>query len=87
MTGNELNSPTIAVVGSIADKEGTAPTDLHPPLHDVIDTDALDRVVESFSENDSIQFQYLEYTVTVYNNNEVEVLTVTGAKSECENPS
>lgn len=61
-------SLTVKIVEAIADRAGVDETDL-PPLHDVIDPDALEAlfIPASPNANDAaqIRFQYYGYRVTV----------------------
>ncbi|EMA41171.1 HalOD1 output domain-containing protein [Halobiforma nitratireducens] len=68
--------PSIAVVREVAAREETEPTELQPPLHTVVDTDALDALFLTDGrprtgsrlapESDlSVEFTYLEYRVRV----------------------
>ncbi|MCU4753497.1 hypothetical protein OB919_16145 [Halobacteria archaeon AArc-curdl1] len=68
-----LSSPTLTVVEQISEKEGVDSVDLRPPLHDVVDTEALDRIIESMDGDGLVEFQYQGYQVTVSNTGEVEV--------------
>lgn len=56
-----------AVIESIAEAEGTSPIELTPPLYEVIDPDAMERL---FADN-----QALGKLVFNYNNHEVSVFT------------
>ncbi|WP_440764755.1 HalOD1 output domain-containing protein [Natronorubrum sp. DTA7] len=62
--------PSHKVLTQVASSEGVSPTDLEPPLHDVVDPDALDRLVESCgcAASDrvvTIEFPYRGYMVRV----------------------
>lgn len=61
--------PSEAVVKAVATAEGRDPIDLSP-LYDVIDTDALDSLLEG-SRGIDVTFQYEGYTVLVRENAEV----------------
>lgn len=52
------------ILDAVAEKEGTSPREFHQPLYDVVDADALDRLVDG-KLNGHVQFQYLGYRVTV----------------------
>ena len=62
--------PSHKILTQVASSEGVSPTDLEPPLHDVIDPEALDRLVESSGRASggrvvTIELPYREYTVRV----------------------
>ncbi|MFC4543914.1 HalOD1 output domain-containing protein [Halosolutus amylolyticus] len=54
------SSPSIEIINRVAEMEGQDPMDL-PPLYDIVDPDALDRLAES----SKIQFEYIGYNITV----------------------
>ena len=65
---NENSSATHAVAKAVADAKGVSPIDLHPPLYTAIDTDALDRFVDSVSDEPAavqVFFEYGGFDVTV----------------------
>lgn len=60
----------VEIVTEIADREGVDATALTPPLHDVIDTDALESLFEPTATTDrvgdgTVSFSYHGYDVTV----------------------
>ena len=57
--------PSVAVVCEIADREGVDPTALQPPLWNVVDPEAMDRLVGGETGDCSIRFQYLDYEICV----------------------
>lgn len=57
-------SPSLAVVETIAAEEGVDPATLTPRLGEIIDPEALDRLLAANGEC-SVSFQYREYTVSV----------------------
>lgn len=57
--------PSVAVIEAVAAKEDTDPMALEPPLNDIVDPDALDRLCAGESMNGFIVFSYCGYTVTV----------------------
>lgn len=72
------STPITRIVDAVADREGVAPTDLRPPLYDVIDPEALNALVSSADGNadpDSlhVSFEYNGYDVTVGGDGEVSV--------------
>ena len=67
------SSPSNRIVTQIAAAEGVEPIDLEPPLHDVVDPDALDRLIESARTDVSITFTYRGYRVRVDGTGGVDV--------------
>ncbi|WP_222913453.1 HalOD1 output domain-containing protein [Natrinema sp. SYSU A 869] len=68
----EQSTPNLGaeIVEVIADREGTNPTQLSPPLHSVIDPDALNSLFQSIVSEDShregsVCFTYYGYEVQV----------------------
>ena len=66
-------SPSHSIVTQIATIEGVEPTDLEPPLHDVVDPEALDRVVESGRAGLEVAFTYRDHRVRVSGDGSVDV--------------
>jgi hypothetical protein len=64
--------PVLAVVNAVAAKRGVSTEEL-PPLRESVDPDALDRLVTEANSLLQIEFQYLEYHVTVTGTGEVEI--------------
>jgi hypothetical protein len=61
-------APSARVVEAVAGQEGVSPTELSEPLHDVIDTEALDGLVageNGRSKPVRITFAYNGYDVSV----------------------
>ncbi|NGM70538.1 hypothetical protein G6M89_16275 [Natronolimnobius sp. AArcel1] len=63
--------PSLRVLERIAEADGVDLVDMEPPLHDVVDTDALDRLFESTHQDGpirrgSVSFRYREHDVTVH---------------------
>lgn len=68
--------PSLHAVERIATADGVDPVDLDPPLHDVVDTGALDRLFESTRQDSQtrrgrVSFRYREHDVTVRANGRV----------------
>ncbi|PSP96298.1 hypothetical protein BRC94_13070 [Halobacteriales archaeon QS_5_70_17] len=61
----ERTRPSVVVIERVAAREGTDPTRLTPPLHDVVDPDALDALCAESDTSGCIAFSYCGYTVTV----------------------
>ncbi|WP_293032883.1 HalOD1 output domain-containing protein [Natronococcus sp.] len=62
--------PSLRVVERIAEAEGADPAELKPPLGDVVDASALDRLFEPTGRDDairrgSVSFRYCGYDVTI----------------------
>lgn len=73
-----LPKPSLRVLEEIAANEGVSPTALEPPLNDVVDPAALNRLFEPTGTGDSarngnLTFQYHGYDVTIYSNGTVEL--------------
>lgn len=68
---------SVKVVREVADREGTDPTELRPPLHAVVDTDALDALFRSGEgttrTEGTVEFTYKGYPVTVDSSGTVTV--------------
>ncbi|WP_279387679.1 HalOD1 output domain-containing protein [Natrarchaeobius chitinivorans] len=73
MNSQTSGSPTLAVVEQLAEKEGVDALELRPPLYDVVDTEALDQLVESMDEDGLVEFEYQDYQVTVSSSGEISV--------------
>lgn len=68
-----LDTPTEAVVDEVAATEGVDPTELAPPLFEVIDTDALNSLLESTGSEVTVHFRYNDYDITVDQDYTVEL--------------
>ena len=66
-------SPSHSIVTQIAALEGVEPTALTPPLHDAVDPEALDRLVESGRDGLEITFTYRDHRVRVSGDGSVDV--------------
>lgn len=62
-----------AVAETIAEAEGTAPTELTPPLYEVIDPDALERLFAKDGALGKVIFNYHSYEVRVFTDGYVSV--------------
>lgn len=69
------SKPSHSIVTQIADVEGVDPTDLEPPLHAVVDPDALEQLIDSSEPSLSITFTYRDYRVRVDGSGAVDVTT------------
>ena len=75
-TMSEGESISLKVVEKVADREGVDPTELHPPLHTVIDTEALDSLFQSTpstSRSGMVEFRYRGYKVQLSSSGEVQI--------------
>ncbi|RQG98011.1 HalOD1 output domain-containing protein [Natrarchaeobius chitinivorans] len=71
-------STTVTIVQEISDRDGVRPTDLEPPLYEVVDTEALDALFRSSGDDTDtatvrLEFTYRGYTVSVTGPQEVEI--------------
>jgi hypothetical protein len=69
-SGREPESLTAEVLAAVAEREGVEPIDLEPPLHDVVDPDALealfaDAIDGTAREDVSVEFTYRGHRVLV----------------------
>ena len=70
---NQHESPSEAIVATIAAKESVTETNL-PPLYGQIDPDALDTLVAGQSNNGiQISFTYSGYTVRIRDSETIEI--------------
>lgn len=69
--------PSISVIEAVADAEGVDPLALEPPLHDVVDPEALDALFTASSTlpggTGQVSFRYNGYDVVVENGGSVSV--------------
>ncbi len=66
----------LTIAETVAAREGVDSTELHPPLHETIDTDALESLIESATRGRaraSVTFAYHGYTVRVDSSGDVRV--------------
>lgn len=54
---------SVAVVEAVAEAEGTDPSELNPPLFDVVDVDSLDTVLQDGTGE--VAFEWVGYRVVV----------------------
>lgn len=79
-TTGAAESVTVRIVEGVAEREGVEPVALTPPLHDVVDPEALESLFSdpiSGVQREGIQvtFSYCGYTVSVAGRGEVTVRT------------
>ena len=70
---DELDSICVTIVEEVSIETGTDPKQMVPRLNDVIDTGALERLIESSSTETSLTFQFLDCRVTVFGDGSVVV--------------
>ncbi len=69
-------SLSLTIVEEIADREGVQPEEVSPPIHYVIDTDALDSLYRADDAERSpsrVEFVYKGYRVTVDSTGDVDL--------------
>ena len=71
---NQENPASINVIQAVADAHNLDPLDLSRPLGEVIDTDALDALLQDPGFNGKIEFTYMGYQVTVKADGKVALL-------------
>lgn len=68
---------SVRVVQGVAAREGVDPIDLEPPLHAVVDTDALDALCRSIAEESrspvAVEFSYRGHRVSIDDAGEIEI--------------
>lgn len=71
------DSPSQAVIETIAEREGVEPMDLSVPLYEAIDPDALDTLIQDTPKyresTPRVEFTYYGYDLTVTANGLVQV--------------
>lgn len=72
------------IVRQVAAHEGVDPTDLEPPLYDVVDPDALDALLDSSRTNAEsfslcVEFDYHGYEISVQQDGEFQLTSVSGS--------
>lgn len=83
----EQSTPNLGakIVEEIADREGTSPIQLSPPLYSVIDPDALNSLFQSTASADldregSVCFTYCGYNVHVDSNANITAESIDGTE-------
>jgi hypothetical protein len=71
------HGPSYRVVEAVAQKEAVSPSELSPPLFNVVDPEALDALVQPDADSNTDQvevtFTYLDYAVRVQNGPELSI--------------
>ncbi|MFD1565034.1 HalOD1 output domain-containing protein [Haloarchaeobius amylolyticus] len=76
MIVQSTHSISLTVVEEIAKHEEVPPEELRPPLHSVIDTDALDSLFQSVAAErapSTVEFAYNGYIVSIDETGDVDV--------------
>lgn len=61
------------VIEMISEAEGESPTEITPPLYDVVDPEALDAVTESIGPKGTVAFEYCGHEVRVGGDGDVSI--------------
>jgi len=63
----------------VADREGVEPTELRPPLHESVDTEALNDLVADpvFQPTDRVEFSYGDYSIRVTGHGTIKIASDT----------
>lgn len=69
---------SLEVIEKIAAQKGVDPIALNPPLHDIIDLEALDAIFDTTTNGrrrgaGSVRFTYDGYEVAVFSNGDIEI--------------
>ena len=71
---NKLENPIPQIVDAVAEAEGVEPVTLDPPLAEVVDPDAVERLVENSTASDlEVRFAYRGHDVVVDESGRVQV--------------
>ncbi|WP_199243383.1 HalOD1 output domain-containing protein [Halopenitus persicus] len=70
---NNNSTASQAVVEKVAQQEDVDSTELETPLYDVVDADALDKLVSSMSTDGIVSFHYSGYQLIVAGDGSVEL--------------
>lgn len=62
------------VIQAVADREGVDPTELHPPLYNAVNPEALDSLFENENTNGRLQFHWLDYRIVVFSSRSVRII-------------
>lgn len=72
-----MSNPSHEVISAVAAADDVDPKALDPPLHDVLDVEALDRLLDWASDHRDnalvVSFEYAGYQVTVSRDGRVEL--------------
>ncbi|MFC7020590.1 MULTISPECIES: HalOD1 output domain-containing protein [Haloarcula] len=68
-----ISSLSSRVAERIAEREGTDPAELTPPLYEVLDVEQVDRLVTTSNADVRVEFTYLGYQVAIEDQGELEI--------------
>lgn len=74
---DETEPPSVALITAVSECKGIEPTDLSPPLHDVVDPDALDNLFDrprgSLTRGGVLEISEYDCHIQVYADGRIEV--------------
>jgi len=74
---DETEPPSVALVTAVSECKGIEPTDLSPPLHDVVDPDALDNLFDRLrgplTRDSVLEISEYDCRIQVYADGRIEV--------------
>ena len=84
----QQSSASRRVLNVVAEAEGTQPSNLEPPLYEVIDPKAIDQLIQSGSNRGPasaphVEFTYLEYRIRITDSGEI-TLTETSPRPQSD---
>ena len=65
--------PSLRGREAVADADDVDPAGLEPPLYDVVDTNALDRLFEPTTRHGQLSFHYRGHEISVYASGRVDL--------------
>jgi hypothetical protein len=71
----------LQILERIAKREGVTPVDMHPPLYESVDMDALHSLLASGNATLSVSFVYRGYTISVSGTGDVQITEPTSDES------
>ena len=66
-------SITVDIIDGLSSAKGVGSSELHPPLFEAIDVDALEQLIESSPGFRSLEFEYDELTVVIDSDETVSI--------------
>ena len=84
---SEETPVSLRIVRAVATREGIDPAELQPPLHDVVDTDALEALFADPERAGTVEFTYRGYDVVVESSGDVRVTDADLAPNVTTSPS
>lgn len=61
------------IIAAVADREGIDEVDIDPPLADVLDPDALDRLIRESDSPTNVSFEYREWDIEVQSDGTISI--------------